>query len=200
MVGKQKIAGAERSRRFLKKEIDLDFNSNAGYFCNKELSFHQTIPNKDYLRHFNLNQYNANGFYIGTIKNEEFKKQIDDLISLLKRKNSILEFQNATTIFNTINQDIDPVAERIRKVDKYAKIDRGRNQLCVIDCLDMELKEKAEIVGRIFRDQVLSDLNIKSDHVEDIVLSLLETEATKGHNSMIMYLFILLSYVLFDNN
>ena len=198
LIGKQKIAIARS--KLLIEEIDLDYNTNAGYFCNKELQFNQTIPTKDYLRYFNPYQYNANGFYIGTITNEESKKHIDDLQSLLKRKNSILEFRNATKIFNTINQDIDPMTTRILKVDQHAKMDKGRNLLCVIDCLDNELKVKAEIVGRIFRDQVLSDLGINVDHNEDIVLSILETEATKGTIILFHSCILLSSYVLFDCN
>lgn len=82
-----------------------------------------------------------------------------------------------------------------RKVNRKLRVDIGRNQLSVDNCIDTAIKEQAIIVGNIFRDQVFIDLNIDESKKGEITLSILETEASNGlfsFNSMLYCLLFLM--------
>ena len=68
-----------------------------------------------------------------------------------------------------------------RKANKRRlRVDAGRNQLSVDNCIDIAIKEQSIIVGNIFREQVFSDLGIDESQKGEITLSILETEASDG--------------------
>ena len=114
---------------------------------------------------------------------------------MLKTKNSLLDFRNSTTIFNTMLNNNKLKNDIYRKVNRKLRVDIGRNQLSVDNCIDTAIKEQAIIVGNIFRDQVFIDLNIDESKKGEITLSILETEASNGlfsFNSMLYCLLFLM--------
>eukprot|EP00597_Dinobryon_sp_UTEXLB2267_P013194 CAMPEP_0170111958 /NCGR_PEP_ID=MMETSP0020_2-20130122/8809_1 /TAXON_ID=98059 /ORGANISM="Dinobryon sp., Strain UTEXLB2267" /LENGTH=299 /DNA_ID=CAMNT_0010337635 /DNA_START=812 /DNA_END=1711 /DNA_ORIENTATION=- len=157
----------------------MAFNSAAGYHSIKEMDKPEDYPSEEMLRKFNKAQFIRNGFYIGTIFDKEKRTTIDKLVMLIEKEKSLLAFRNATKIFNTMIEN-DEEYLTISTLDDSSTFDRGRNQLKVDDCKDIELKELSEQVGKLFLDQVCLDLNINEDKKGEIFLSILETEASKG--------------------
>mmetsp|Transcript_15416 Transcript_15416/g.22665 ORF Transcript_15416/g.22665 Transcript_15416/m.22665 type:complete len:269 (+) Transcript_15416:260-1066(+) len=135
------------------------------------------------MRQFSRHNFTTNGFYVGTFKEKHQKDAIDKLLVMLKKKSRLLDFPRAETIFNTMMTN-NVKRTQIKKVvnKNITRVDAGRNQLTVQKCTDRELKKQCEIVGNIFRDQVFQDLNINEINKSNIVLSILETEASDGNN------------------
>jgi hypothetical protein len=179
------ILGTKNKAKILEME-DMDFNLVAGYFNTRQLSIPQKICTTKELRSFTKYQFSKFGFYVGTVLHFEKRKNIDELVTLLEKHDSLLELENTTTIFNTmVESDIE--YEKVKELDPQCQIDRGRNQLKVHLCPCDVLKKKAEEVGNIFKNQVFEDLGILEDKKENIVLSILETEASEGITFLIMY-------------
>jgi len=172
------IIGTKNKVKILEME-NMDFNSVAGYFNTRQINIPQKFCTTKELRSFTKNQFGKFGFYLGTIHDLEKRKIIDEFVTLLERHDSLLELENTTTIFNTmVESDIE--YGKVKELDPHCQIDRGRNQLKVHLCPCDVLKSKAEEVGNILKTQVFEDLSIAEDKKDNIVLSILETEASEG--------------------
>jgi hypothetical protein len=168
---------------------NMDYNSVAGYYSTRQRSIAQKICSPKELRSFTKTQYNKYGFYVGTVFDLEKRKLIDEFVTLLESHESLLELENATTIFNTmVESDIE--YRKVKELDPNCQIDRGRNQLKVHLCMCDILRKKAEEIGNIFKYQVFEDLGIQEDKKDNIVLSILETEASEG--SIIIFLLFII--------
>jgi len=175
------ISDAEMISQILAMDENLAYDTVAGFYFKKELSIQQSYPPKGTLSKCSINQYMVNGFYIGTFKSKYQRDQIDKLITMLKTKDSLLDFTNSTTIFNTMLNNKQLKKDINRKANKRRlRVDAGRNQLSVDNCIDIAIKEQSIIVGNIFREQVFSDLGIDESQKGEITLSILETEASDG--------------------
>lgn len=167
----------------------ITYNHAAGFVADTK-KFQERILtlNKSQLRHFGPSNYKKNGFYVGVVKGEEERKQIDIVQDLMERE----EFKARDSyepVFNTFISN-DKRMKEMSKENSNVKIDGGRNMIHISKTKEEQLVNHSNIVGNIMRKQISSDLDLtsllserKSTRSEaskgilPMILTLLETEA-----------------------
>ena len=167
-------------KKILSENETLAYNPIAGFYDTGEMNISEEAPCDGTLRKCTASKFKENGLYVRTFPYKYQRDEIDKLLMMLRTKNSLLDFCNSTTIFNTMLNGNNIKNKVRRSVYQSTRVDAGRNQLSVDDCTDRAIKEQCKIVGNMFRDQVFKDLCIDESKKGEITLSILETEATNG--------------------
>lgn len=135
-----------------------------------------------------VKNFHSHGYYVGTVIDPQIKACIDELHSLMTKKNcKVGNRQKSTVVFNTMTNNQTELLDKFRDkfgIHKSSRIDEGRNMLKITDLghskNDKRRKELMEIIGNHLQKTIVDELKVEIPEEipkgSGMTLALLETQ------------------------